>query len=89
MVQQFGRLLEMQLAQVALEKVLARVSVHVPHQVLPMLEGLLTNGAFIWPIGTVGALVVCQVRSLTEALVTGVALVGFLTRVHSFMTGEF
>lgn len=88
-VQQLGRLLEMQLAQVALEKVLARVSVHVPHQVLPVLEGLLTNGAFIWPIGTVCALVVCQMRSLTEALVTGVTLVWFLTCVHSFMTGEF
>lgn len=30
-VQQFGRLLEMKLTQVALEKVLARVSVHVPY----------------------------------------------------------
>lgn len=76
----------MKLAQVALEKVLARVSVHVPYQVLPVLEGLLANGTFIWAIGTVSALVVRQMRSLTKGLITSIALVGFLACVHSFMT---
>lgn len=88
-VQQFGRLLEMQLAQVALEKVLAGVSVHVPYEVLPVLEGLLADGAFIRAVGAVSALVVCQVGSLAKALLARVALVGFLARVHSFVTREF
>lgn len=88
-MQQFGRLFEMQLAQVAFEKVLAGMSVHVPNQVLPVLEGLLANGAFVRSVRAVSALVVRQVRSLTEGLVAGVALVGLLARVHPFVTGQF
>lgn len=88
-MQQFRRLFKMQLAQVALEKVLAGMSVHVPYQVLPVLEGLLANGAFIRAVRAVSALVVRQVRRLTEGLVAGVALVGFLACVNPFMTGQF
>lgn len=79
----------MKLAQITLEKMLTGVSVHVAYEMLPVLEGLLANGAFIRAIGAVSALVMCQMRSLTERLIAGVTLVGFLPRVHSFVTREF
>lgn len=57
-VQKLGRLFEMQLAEVALEQMLARVGVHVPHQVRAMLEALLAHGALKRPFRAVRALVV-------------------------------
>lgn len=61
MVQELGRLLKVHLTQIALEQVLARMSVHVPHEVRTVLKALLAHGAFIWPLGAVCALVVRQV----------------------------
>lgn len=89
MVQQFRRLLEVELTQVALEQVLTRVGVHVAHKVLTMLEGLLTDSTLVRAVSAVGALVVCQVRCLTKALIAGVALIGLLASVHTLMAGEF
>lgn len=60
MVQELGRLLKVHLTQIALEKVLARMSVHVSHKVRAVLKALLAHGAFVRPLGAVRALVVRQ-----------------------------
>lgn len=88
MVQQFRRFLEVQFTQVALEQVLAGVGIHVAHKVLPVLEGLIADSAFVRAVSTMSALVVRQVRRLAEALITGVALVRLLARVYSLMPRE-
>lgn len=49
-VQEFRRLLKVHLAQIALEKVLARMSVHVPHEVRAVLEALLAHSTLVWPL---------------------------------------
>lgn len=41
---------------------LARMRVHVPHQVGAVLEALLAHGALVRPLGAVRALVVRQMR---------------------------
>lgn len=64
---------------------LTGVGVHVAHKVLPVLEGLIADGAFVRAVSTMSALVVSQVRRLAEALLTGVAFVRLLARVHSLM----
>lgn len=61
MVQELGRLLKVHLTQIALEQVLARMSVHVPHKVRAVLEALFAHSAFIRTLGAVRALVVRQV----------------------------
>lgn len=60
-VQQLRRFLEVQFTQVALEQVLTGVGVHVAHEVLPVLEGLITDSAFIRAVRTMSALVMRQV----------------------------
>lgn len=60
MVQELRRLLKVHLTQIALEEVLARMSVHVPHEVRAVLKALLADGTFIRPLRAVCALVVCQ-----------------------------
>lgn len=50
MVQELRRLLKVHLTQIALEQVLARVSVHVPHEVRAVLKALLAHSAFIRPL---------------------------------------
>lgn len=60
MVQELRRLLKVHLTQIALEKVLARMSVHVPHKVRAVLEALLAHSALIRPLRTVCALVMRQ-----------------------------
>ena len=89
MVQQLGGFLEVHLAQVALEQVLAGVGVHVAHQVGPVLEGLLAHSTLVGALGAVCALVVLQVRGLTEALVANCALEGLFARVHTLVTRQF
>lgn len=89
MVQQFGRLLEVELTQVALEQVLTRVGIHVAHKVLAMLERLLADGTLVRAVGAVSALVMRQVGCLAKAFIAGVALIGLLTSVHTLVTREF
>lgn len=60
MVQELRRLFKVHLTQIALEKVLARVSVHMPHKVGSVLKTLLAHSTFIRPLGAVSALVMCQ-----------------------------
>lgn len=60
-VQQLGRFLEVQFTKIALEQVLAGVGVHVAHEVLPVLEGLIADSAFVRAVSTMSALVMCQV----------------------------
>lgn len=61
MVQELRRLLKVHLTQIALEQVLAGMSVHVPHEVRAVFEALLAHGTFVRPLGAVCALVVRQV----------------------------
>lgn len=84
-VQQLRRFLKVQFTQVTFEKVLSGVGVHVAHEVLPVLEGLITDSAFVRAVSTMSALVVCQMGRLAEALLTGVAFVRFLARVHTLV----
>lgn len=58
MVKQFRRLFEVQLAQVALEQVLARVNVHVADEVRAVLEALFAHSALERPLVAVRPLVV-------------------------------
>lgn len=67
---------------------LARVGIHVAHEVLPVLEGLVADSAFIRAVSAMSALVVRQVRRLAEALLAGVAFVRLLARVHSLVPRE-
>lgn len=60
MVQELRRFLKVHLAQIALEKVFARMSVHVPHEVGAVLKALLAHSTFVRPLGAVRTLVMCQ-----------------------------
>lgn len=60
MVQELRRLLKVHFTQIALEKVLARMSVHVPHEVRAVLEALLAHSTFVRPLRAVCTLVMCQ-----------------------------
>lgn len=60
MMQELRRLLKVHLTQIALEKVLARMSIHVPHEVRTVLEALLAHGTFIRPLRAVCTLVMRQ-----------------------------
>lgn len=88
MVQELRRLLKVHLTQIALEKVLARVSVHVPYEVRAVLEALLAHSALVRPLRTVRTLVVRQVGRLAEAFITCVTFVWLLTSVYSFVAGQ-
>lgn len=87
-VQELRRFLEVEFTQVTLEQVFARVGIHVAHKVLPMLEGLIADRAFVRAVSTMSALVMRQMRRLAKALFTCVAFVRFLARVHSLMPRE-
>lgn len=87
-VQELRRLLKVHLTQIALEKVLTRMGVHVAHKVRAVLEAFLTDRTLVWPLRTVSALVVGQMRRLAEAFITRVTFVWLLTCVYSFMAGQ-
>ena len=87
-VQQFRRFFEVQLTQVALEKVLTRMGVHVPNQVGAVLEGFLAHSTLVWPLRTVRAVVMLEVRHLAEALIARLTFVRLLPGVDSLVARQ-
>lgn len=87
-VQELWRLLKVHFTQIALKKVLAWMSVHVPHKMRAVLKAFLAHSTLIWPLRTVCTLVVRQMWRLTEAFITCVTFVWLFTCVYSFVAGQ-